>query len=208
MLVDAPLSIDPGVLKLEVDIVGTEDAGERVQFATRTVKVVVHQAGADGARQAARQHDDALGVPAHKFVVDSRTAVVALEVPGRAQADEVVIAGGVLCQQGQVVALFLAPEAVIGHDVGLEPHDGRDAALGRLAVQLHRAAHHAVVGERHCALPEFLHAIKQARDLAGAIEDRIIRVDMEVRERWAGTHPTNLPTRPDGARATHFCHGD
>ena len=50
MLVDAPLSIDPGVLKLEVDVVGPEDAGKRVQFATRTVKVVVHQAGADGAR--------------------------------------------------------------------------------------------------------------------------------------------------------------
>ena len=147
-------------------------------------------------------------MPAHELVVDSRTAVVALEVPGRAQADEVVIASGVLCQQGEVVALFLTPEAVIGHHIGLEPHDGCDAALGRLAVQLHRTAHHAVVGERHRALPKFLHPIKQARDLARAIEDRIVRMDMEMRERRAGTHPPNLPTRPDGARATHFCHGD
>ena len=37
---------------------------------------------------------------------------------------------------------------VVGHHVGLEPDDRRDAALGGLAVELDRPAHHPVVRER------------------------------------------------------------
>ena len=196
VLVDAALAINARVLQLEVHVVLPEDAGERVQLLAGTVEVVVDQAGADGSRQAARQHDDALGVAAHQLMVNTRAAVIPLEVPGRTQADEVVVAGGVLGQQREVVALLLAAEPVVGHHVGLKPHDGRDAALGGLAVQLHRATHHPMIGERDRALPQLLNAIKQAGDLARAIEDRVIRVDVQMCKGWTGAHPLKPTPSP------------
>lgn len=125
--------------------------------------------------------------------------MIALDVAGRAQADEVVIALSALREQCEVVAL-LAPGslAVVGDDVRLKPHDGRDTALRGLTVELHRAAHHSVIGEGHRALAQFLHPVEQSRDLARAVQNRVVRVDMEMREGSTAAHPPNVPAAADG----------
>ena len=104
MDVDAGLDVEPGVLDLHVDVVAPEDLGERVELRAGGPDVVALEARADDARQASGEGDDAVGVALHELVRDARLAVVALEVAGRAELDEVVVALGRLGEQRQVVA--------------------------------------------------------------------------------------------------------
>src|SRR6185503_19822182 len=66
------------------------------------------------------------------------------------------------------------------YEVGLEPHDRLDAVLlGRLD-QLDGAVHDAVVGQADGRLVEGRGARGQRVDLAGAVEEGVLRVDVEV----------------------------
>ena len=188
--VDAGLDLQPRVLDLHVDVVAPEDLGQRVELGARGRLVVALQAGADDAGEASGEGDDAVGVPRHELVRDARLAVVALEVAGRAELDEVVVALGGLGEQRQVVAPFAArPLGVVGDHVGLEADHRRDPARRGLAVQLDGAAHDAVVRQRDRRLPHPLHDVQQPVDLAGPVEHRVVRVDVEVDEgRVGGRH--------------------
>ncbi|MEZ5081244.1 MAG: hypothetical protein R2878_11435 [Thermoleophilia bacterium] len=187
--VDPSLDVEARVLDLDVDVVRAEDLHESVELATRSGQVVLTDQAADGSRQAARQGDDPVGVLGHQLVVDARAAVVALEVPLRAELDEVVVALRVLGEQRDVRAMLAARTSVaIGNQVRLEADDRRDAALACLAVQLDGAAHDAVVGQRRRRLAQLLHAIQQPVDTAGSIQDGVVGVDVEVRERSLAGH--------------------
>ena len=187
VLVDAGLHLQAGVLDLHVDVVAAEDLGEGVELGAGRPEVVALEAGAHHARQAPGERDEAVGVALHELVRDARLAVVALEVAGRAELDEVVVALGRLGEERQVVApLAGGALAVVGDHVGLEAHDRRDAALGRLAVQLDGAAHDPVVGERDGALADLLDPVEEPLDLARPVQDRVVGVDVEVREGRVG----------------------
>ena len=73
----------------------------------------------------------------------------------------------------------LAAPAVVD-EVGLEADDRLDAVLlGRL-VELDRAVHHAVVGEPEGGLAEARGALGELVDLARAVEQRVLGVDVEM----------------------------
>lgn len=183
VLVEPGLDVEAGVLDLDVEVVPAEDLRQIVQLLAGARHVVEGEALRHHAGQAARQGDDAVGVALHELMRDSRLAVVALQEARGAELDEVVVALGGGRQEREVVAL-LPPRAlvVVGHHVRLQAHDGRDVALAGRAVQLHGAAHHPVVGERHGGVAHLLHAVQQTRDAARAIQDRVVRVDVQVRE--------------------------
>src|ERR1700688_1598348 len=61
------------------------------------------------ATEASGGGDDALVVTLEELPVDSRLVVVALEVRGRRELEEVAVPGGGLGQQGQVVIELLSP---------------------------------------------------------------------------------------------------
>ena len=187
MAVDRLLDGEARVLDLDVDVLGTEDLHEVVELAARRHGVVPLEVPADRPRQAPREGDDAVRVARHQLLVDPRLAVVPLQVAGRAELDQVVVALGALGQQRQVRPSLLARAlGAIRHDVRLEAHDRRDAALARPPVELDRAGHDPVVGQRGGGLAELLDAIEQARDLARPVEDRVVGVDVQVTERWRG----------------------
>ena len=203
--VDAGLDLQPRVLDLHVDVVAAEDLRERVELGARGGVVGALEARADDAGQASREGDDPVGVARHELVGDARLAVVALEVAGRAELDEVVVALGGLGEQRQVVAPLAArPLGVVGDHVGLEPDHRRDPALGGLAVQLDGAAHHAVVRQRDGRLAHPLDDVQEPVDLAGPVEHRVVRVDVEVDEgRVGGRAPgaeATADTGPDKTR--------
>ena len=58
------------------------------------------------------------------------------------------------------------------------------------AVELHRARQRPVVGERHGGHAELLHALDQRPHAAGAVEERVLAVDVEVDE--TGIHLRGL----------------
>ena len=75
---------------------------------------------------------------------------------------------------------FAVAEVAVVDVVGLEADDRLDAVLlGRLH-ELHRAVHDAVVGEADGGLAERRRAGGQRVDLAGAVQERVLRVDVEV----------------------------
>jgi hypothetical protein len=124
-------------------------------------------------------------------------AVEPLEEPGGAELDEVpkALVGG--REERQVVAL----DAPIGRpavvdEIGLEADDRLDARLFTRLVVLDRPVHDAVVGQaerRHAELGGPLrHRVDDSLgglllDLAGAVEQRVLAVDVEVGD--GSAHP-------------------
>jgi hypothetical protein len=67
-------------------------------------------------------------------------------------------------------------------DVDLAADDRIHAVLARLLVELHRARERAVVGEPDGRHLELRGARRKSRDAAGAVEDRVLGVDVQVDE--------------------------
>ena len=75
---------------------------------------------------------------------------------------------------------------MVVHEVDLAADDRLDAVLGARLVQLHRAVHHAVVGETEGGLLELRGALGERVDLAGAVEQGVlgVHVQMGAGEAW------------------------
>ena len=105
------------------------------------------------------------------------------------------------------VALLLRL-AVVG-DVDLAAEDRLHALLLRLPDEVDRAGERAVVGERHRRHLELGRALGERRDPARPVEDRVLRMDVEMDEIGRRRHGKPiLEGRPEApARALrHFPH--
>ena len=139
-------------------------------------EVVVHLPAQAGGRA-----DETLGVLGEEFAVDSREIVHPLGEAPRDQFAQIVVAGLVLRQQQHVVGASPAVpsalvEAAAGGDVHLTTDDGLHARPFRRLVELHRAEHVPVVGERYGRLPEFGGALHQIADSRGAVQETVLGV--------------------------------
>jgi hypothetical protein len=117
-----------------------------------------------------------------RFADDARLVVVALEITGRGELDQVGVALVRLGQEGQVCVALLLRSAVV-RDVDLAAEDRLHSLLRRLAVELDRAGERAVVRKRDGGHLKLGRAGCQLRNPAGAVEDRVLGVDVEVDER-------------------------
>ena len=125
-----------------------------------------------------------------ELLVHPRAVVEALEVGGGGELEEVAVAGLVLGEQGQVVGealLRVLLEPRVGRDVPLHADDRLDPVLlGRL-VELDGSVEGAMVRDRERFLAQGLRALQQRVDLRQAVEERVLRVRVEVGEhRTAG----------------------
>ena len=179
--VDPLLLGEPRVLDLDVRRVAAEDLREPVEVGGGVLRAALLERLADTAREAPRQRHDALRVPLEQLPVDARLVVVALEVAERGELDEVAVALVRLGEQRQVRVALRLPVTVVG-DVHLAPEDRLDALLAALAVELDGAGERAVVGERDGGHLQLGGAGGQRGDAAGAVEDRVLGVDVEMDE--------------------------
>ena len=84
-------------------------------------------------------------------------------------------------EQREVVALELDRfGADVVAEVRLEAEDRLDPVLLARLVELDGAVHHAVVGEPEGGLAEGGGALREAVDVAGAVEQRVLGVDVQV----------------------------
>ena len=167
-------------------------------LATRLVVAAEPQVGLHLPRRAAGGGDQALGVGLQQLAVGARLVEVALQRAARAQPEEVVHPLGGLRPQrhvgegaaaGDVVPAAVAPADALalaavglGGDVGLEADDRLHAGpLGRL-VELVGAEEVAVVGHRDRRHAHLGRALEQVADARGAVEHRVLGVDVEVDE--------------------------
>ncbi len=179
--VDAALHVEPCVLDLHVGRVAPEDLAEPVEVGSRIVRAVFLERLADPPGEAAGERDQPGRVLREQLPVDARLVVVALEVTGRGELDQVGVAGVVLGQQRQV-RIALPLRAPVVRDVDLAAEQRLDSLLPRLAVELDRAGQRAVIGERDRRHRELGRASREPRDPAGAVEDRELGVDVQVNE--------------------------
>src|SRR5262249_11993366 len=131
--------------------------------------------------------------------VDARLVVVALQVAGRGQLDQVRVARVRLGQQRQVRVTLLLRPPVVG-DIALTADQRLDALLGRLPVELDRAGQRAVVGERDRRHLELRGPRHERRNAAGPVEDRVLGVDVQVNEGRLGQSGAILGTGWDAIR--------
>ncbi len=176
------LDVEPDVLELHVRVVGPEDLREPVELGLRVGVAALAERARDTSGEAARQGDHPRRVALEQLPVDPRLVVVALEVAERAELDQVGVARVVGREERQVRVALLEGPAVVD-DVHLAPEDRLDPLLGGGLVEVDRARHRAVVGERHRRHLELGRLPRQRRDPARPVEDRVLRVDVEVDER-------------------------
>ena len=81
----------------------------------------------------------------------------------------------------------LAVEAGPGGDVGLHAEDRLDARVERRRLELVRAEHVPVVRDGHGVHPVPSRVLDQVLDAVRAVEEGVLRVEMEVDE--VGGHP-------------------
>ncbi len=202
---DPRLDLEVGVLQLDVDVVAAEDLDEPVELGTGVRDPALLERLADAARETAREGDHPGRVPLEQLPVDPRLVVVALEVAEARQLDQVGVALVVGREQRQMRVALLLGAPVVG-DVDLAADHRLDARpLGGLE-ELHRPGHRAVVGERDGRHLELGGPLDEVRDPAGAVEDRVLGVDVEVDERSV-SHARWTPYKPSrrarpGAAAT------
>ncbi|MNX99872.1 hypothetical protein D3C86_1323420 [compost metagenome] len=194
-LVDLLLLGEAVVLDLQVEVV-TEGLLVPARARLGLLVAAMHDVLGDLATQASRQCDQAFGVRGDGVLVDARLVVEALHVAQGVELDQVLVTGAVLGEQHQV-AVILAAGAVrglvepgAGRDVGFHPDQGLDARLLGLAVELDRAVHHAVVGERQGRHLVLRRALDQLADAAGAVQQGVFGVNVAVDElRWHDRDP-------------------
>ena len=181
-LVDLLLLRHAVVLDLEVDVLGPEDLDELVQVRAGLVEAALDDPARAAAREAARQRDHALAVAGQQLHVHARLAAVEpLEEPAAGELDEVLEALVVLRDQRQVVALDLAlADGAVVDEVRLEAQDRLDVVLLAGLVELDGAVHDAVIGQAQRRLAELGGARRELVDLAGAVEQRVLGMDVEM----------------------------
>ena len=134
------------------------------------------------------------------------TLALPREKPSRKPAEvslhQVGEAGVGLGQQGEVVALvadLLLDRLAILDEVGLEADDRLDPVLLAGLVEIDGAVHHAVVGQPQRRLAELRRPRRHRVDLAGAVEQRVLAVGVQMDGLGGQDPPYGLAT--DGAAA-------
>ena len=130
---------------------------------------------------------------------DWRDPPLALEEAGRGELDQVPEARVVLRQQREVIALVAdGVRLQVVAQVGLEAEDRLDPVLLARLGELDGAVHDAVVGQPESGLPKFRCPRGESVDLAGAVEQRVLAVDMEVDD----AHALMISVAPDATGTT------
>ena len=121
---------------------------------------------------------------AQQLQINARPDIKAVQKSARHQIAQIAVARFVFAQQHKVLRLVVHAMDAILHparrDIDLAADDGLDARrLGR-AVKVDHAVHHAVVGDGNGVLPQLLDALHQLIDAAGAVEQAVFRMNVQM----------------------------
>ena len=171
------------VLNLEVEVALAEDVLVLEGGGPGLVVFAGGELFAELAGEAAGGADEAFGVLGEPGLADARLAIEAVERGLRGDADEVAVALFVFGEDEEmVVVVALAGGAMVGvfADVELAAEDGLDALLLGGVEEVDGAVDVAMVGHGHRFLAEGGDAIDEFLDVAGAVEQGVFGMEMEV----------------------------
>ena len=181
------LFVEAMVLQLEKKSFLTEELLKPVDCGAGLIGIISHDRLRDLAGQTAAEGDDPFVMRLQQFLIDSGLVIKSLEMRGRGKAHEVLVADFIFGQQQEMVVAVLARPAV---GLAVKPAAGRDVhfaaddrleilALG-LLIKIHRAMHHAMIGDGQRGEVQLHRSVDQLVQTAGAIEHRKLAVDMQV----------------------------
>ena len=184
--VDLALLLQAVIVHLQEEIFRPEDlpvsGGDVPRF--RVVVVLMKRHG-HFALEAAAQGDEPFCVLRQMFAVNPRLVIHPFQLAQGNELHQVLVALLVFRQQREMErgvpgrGRFLFEERARRH-VNLAPDDRLDPRLFRGLVELHRAIHHAVIGDRHRRHVELLRLFHQVGNAHRAVEGGVFRVKVEM----------------------------
>ncbi len=177
------------ILKFEVKILRTERVLEPIDRVARSLQVVFLDEFGNFARQATRQGNQACVVTGQKLFVDARLIIIALEVRVGNKLDQVFVACFIFGEEDKMmvnVATAAAGrflfQAAAGSDVDFAAHNGLDPLVARGLVKVDRTIKDPVIGEGDGGKFQFVRLVHQLVEAAGAVEQRVLAVQMKMDE--------------------------
>ena len=172
------------VLQLDVEVVLAEDVDEGLRPLLGDFVLTAIDGLGNDAGDTSAGCQDAVVILAQRLERDTRLVVEAIGRGVRYDAHEVAVAAIVLCEQDHVIELgtLVTRERGIGREVDLAADDGLDAGLDGRLVELRAAVHVAVIGDGNCGHAELLGPRAELADARRAIEQRILRMHVQVHE--------------------------
>ena len=178
------LPVHAVVLDFDVEVIRAKQIAVAERQFPRLVLVTIPERPRNLARRTTRKANETLVILLQQFVVCPRLVVEAFQLRLRRQFDEIFVALVVFRQQREVVLpvvqLRLAVEARAGRHVHLAAQDGLDAPFARFFIELDCAVKYAVIGEADSRKTQFLGAVHQLRHAAHAVEQAVVRMQMQV----------------------------
>ena len=181
-LVEVALLWKPVVLQLDVEAVCEELPVEAGRTHSH-VALAADEVRYDLAAHAARETDEAFGVLPQKLFVDPGPVVKAGQIAFRYELYEVLVAGEVFDQQGQMVVRLAAGRLgavapVAGRHVDLAADNRLDAGIEGLSVKPDGAEKVAVVGHRHGGHPVLVNLIEERPEPNRPVKQAVLRVEV------------------------------
>ena len=134
--------------------------------------------------QASGQGDESLVMLLEQAHVDTGLVIEPVQVGLGDHVGQVPVAGLVLAQQHQVPVLAVQLPHLVRPvprgNVDLTANDGVDVLGHAGFIEIHTAVHDPVVGNGHRRLSQLLHPFHQALDAAGAVQQGIFRMQMQM----------------------------
>ena len=193
--VDRVLVGDAVVLQLDEEAVASEDVLPPARRLTGVGMAPLEDQARHLPVETPGRADEALAVLGEHLHVDAGLVVRTLERRRRRELQEVAVARDVLREDGDVldrlrrVIGFVLREPGAAGEVQLAAEDRLDPSLAARRVEVDEPVERAVVGDRERRHPELDGLGDELAHARGAVEHRILRVAMQVREVLAGHRP-------------------
>ncbi len=142
-----------------------------------------------------------------KLLAHARLVIKAVQRSLRRDLDQIAVAFLVLGQNQQVVvAIAFGRGAVVVFlaDVEFAADDGLHARMFRSVDKVDCAKNIAVVGHGHGGHAQLFHALAKFFDITGAVEQGVVRVQMQVDELGHGFGRASLP-QPGQRKTARLC---
>ena len=182
--IDFLLQRNAVVLNFKVEMLPVKNIEELLAEVIRAVHIAVRQRTRNRARQTGRQTNQTFAVRAQQLHVDTRLHIEAFRETARHHVDEVAVAGHVLAQQDEVRVPLAVDVAAVKARMRRQIHLAADDRMDPLglagAVKVDHAVHDAMVGQRARGLPQLCHTVHQLFDTAGAVQQAVFAVDMQM----------------------------
>ena len=172
------------ILKLQIEVALAQNVLHGQGIFLGPVIVAADQAAGNFTGQARRQADKALRMPAQQVQINAGLDIEPVYKGLAHQVRQIPVSRFVFAQQHQMTGFgvqligFVQPGAP-GH-IHLAADDRVDALGLAGPVKVDGAVHNAVVRDGHRRLAQLLHQLRQVPDAAGAVQQAVLRVDVQM----------------------------